>query len=214
MPQDAPTSESSDGATPSGALVVVVHGMGRTHVSMTPVTVALRRSGYRVLNVFYSSYGPDISQIGATLREKLDAELSARPAREVHFVGHSLGNIVIRWLLEHRRPEGVGRVVMLAPPNQGSRSADRLAAKVGWLLRPIVELQTTGGTAVDLPPPPADIQVAVIAGARDGKVSVEEAALPGAEAHLVVDASHTFIMMNRQVIGAIQRFLATGAMES
>jgi pimeloyl-ACP methyl ester carboxylesterase len=206
---DAPARPDSP-SDPSSQLVVVVHGMGRTPVSMLSVAVSLRRAGYRVLNAGYSSYGPSVAEIGAGLGARIALEVARRPAAQVHFVGHSLGNIAVRWLLAHAPPPHVGRVVMLAPPNQGSAAADRLAGSVGWLLRPIAELRTTGGTAVGLPPPPPGVQVAVIAGARDAKVSVHESALPGADAHAVVDAGHTFIMMRRDVLGAVRRFLATG----
>jgi len=198
---------AGSGANDTG-LVVLVHGLGRTPLSMLPLAWSLRRAGFRVLNFGYSSCGPSVAQIGQRLARVLARE---RPddAGPVHFVGHSLGNIVIRWLIARQRPRRLGRVVMLAPPNRGSRLADRLAPYLGRLLPPIRELGTGSGTAVELAPP-RDVEFAVIAGRRDRKVRVEETRLAGAAAHVVVPAGHTFIMMRRDVRRLVLRFLREG----
>lgn len=195
---------------PPREVVVLVHGMGRTAISMAPLAVALRRSGYRVVNVGYSSQGPDVAEIGAGVAADVRAELAREPAPRVHWVGHSLGTVVTRWVLANDPPGVPGRVVMLAPPNRGAASADRLARWVGWLLPPIKELRTLGGPAVSLAVP-AGVEVAVIAGSRDGKVAVAETCLDGA-AHAVVPSGHTFIMMRPRVIGRVRAFLTTGVL--
>ena len=191
-------------------LVVLVHGMGRTPLSMAPMAWSLRRAGYRVLNVGYSSQGPSVAEIGEQLGEEVEAALEAEAAPHVHYVGHSLGTVAIRWHLIHDPPEAASRAVFLAPPNRGAQSADHLARWLGWTLPPIRELQTTGGPAADLGPP-RGVEVAVIAGDRDGKVAVEETCLEGA-AHAVVPSRHTFIMMRPRVLRMAQSFLATGVL--
>ncbi|WP_420455839.1 esterase/lipase family protein [Rubrivirga sp.] len=189
-------------------LVVLVHGMGRTPLSMAPLAVSLRRAGYRVLNVGYDSQGPSVAEIGAAVGVEVEEALGEEPASQVHFVGHSLGTVVIRWLLVNDPPDAVGRAVLLAPPNQGSRQADRFARWAGWALPPIRELRTTGGTAVDLGAP-SGVDVAVIAGDRDGKVAVAETCLDGA-AHAVVPSGHTVLMMRPRVMRRVRSFLDTG----
>ncbi|MEO0557606.1 MAG: hypothetical protein AAF170_05410 [Bacteroidota bacterium] len=203
---------SSRAATEPRDLVVLVHGMGRSPLSMAPLQISLQRAGYRVLNVGYDSQEPSIAEIGAQLGNEVDAALVEEPAPQVHYVGHSLGTVAIRWHLIHEDPPStVGRAVFLAPPNQGARSADRLARWVGWALPPIRELGRTG-IASNLGPPPG-VDVAVIAGDRDGKVTVAETCLEGA-AHAVVPSTHTFIMMRPRVMGMVQSFLATGVLPS
>jgi alpha-beta hydrolase superfamily lysophospholipase len=191
-------------------LVVLVHGMGRTPLSMLPMAVALRRQGYEVLNFGYSSYGPSVAEIGSKLAAEVREE---GPPRRVHFVGHSLGNIIVRWMLEYERPDHLGRVVMLAPPNQGSRLADRLERPLGWLLEPLSELTTDSLSTARRLPPPEGVEFAVLAGDRDGKVSVAETFLPGAREHRVVPSRHTFIMLRPSVVEMTGRFLRTGSLE-
>ena len=191
-------------------LVVLVHGMGRSPLSMAPLQMSLQRAGYRVLNVGYDSQGPSVAEIGTQLGQEVDAALAEAPVQQVHYVGHSLGTVAIRWHLTHDDPPpNVGRAVLLAPPNQGARSADRLARWVGWALPPIRELGTSG-IATDLGLPPG-VEVAVIAGDRDGKVTVAETCLEGAT-HAIVPSRHTFIMMRPRVMGMIQSYLATGVL--
>ena len=59
---------------------------------MAPMAVALRRSGYRVLNVSYSSQGPSVAEIGAGLAAEIDAEVARAPTTRVHVVGPQPGD--------------------------------------------------------------------------------------------------------------------------
>ena len=206
-----PNAQPTDQARRPDALVVLVHGMGRTSMSMWPMQRALEADGYRVLNFFYSSYGPTIAEIGAELSRAVDAEVAAAPVARVHFVGHSLGNIVVRWMLANDRMRApLGRMVMLAPPNRGARVADTFAPYVSWLLAPITELTTTGSTVASLPAPPTGLEFAIVAGRDDRTVSLEETCLAGARAHVEVPEGHTFIMMRDDTIAIVKRFLSTG----
>ena len=84
---------------------------------------SLERQGYRVVNWGYSSYTDSVPALGEALARDVERDLGGAP--RVHFVGHSLGNVIVRWMLANDAPGRVGRVVMLAPPNQGSAAADR-----------------------------------------------------------------------------------------
>lgn len=204
-PSVAPAQETAE-----RELVVVLHGMGRTARSMLPVQEMLETAGYDVLNIGYSSYCCGIAELGAQVRQQLDA-LRRPEHRTVHFVGHSLGGILVRWMLaQESPPAGVGRVVMLAPPNQGARSADRFTPVVEWLLEPIDELRTDSTATVRKLPPIRDVAVGVIAGRQDGKVTVEETHVAGETGHLVLDTNHAFIMRDDEVLRQTLAFLRDG----
>jgi triacylglycerol esterase/lipase EstA (alpha/beta hydrolase family) len=191
-------------------LVVLVHGMGRTSASMLPLAVALEREGYEVLNWGYSSFCCSIAELGQRLERELREYPGTTPHR-IHFVGHSLGNIIIRQMLGSEGfPHPVGHVVMLAPPNQGSHEADRHARFLGWLLPPMTELRTDSASTVRTLPALEGVRIGVIAGKHDGKVLIEETHLPEESARVIVPAMHTFIMWRPDVQRLIVGFLRTG----
>jgi pimeloyl-ACP methyl ester carboxylesterase len=194
-------------------LVVLVHGMGRSPISMTPLAWTLKRAGYRVMNWGYSSTCCSVAEIG----EQLTSDLAERTAEfdRVHFVGHSLGTVIIRWVLTHQPDsQRVGRVVMLAPPNQGAHKADLAARRWSWIMKPLPDLQTAPNSTARTLAMPTGIDVGVIAGKFDGKVSVAETHLEGETEHVVIPAHHSFMMMRRDVHRLTINFLANGAFRS
>ena len=213
--RSAVTPVSTPTGSPAGELVVLVHGMGRTAISMWPVERVLEEDGYRVLNFQYNSYGPTIAEIGRSLQTAIDEAAKTQAVSRVHFVGHSLGNIVVRYMVAYDAPTvPLGRMVMLAPPNRGAKAADLFAPYVSWLLAPITELRTTASTVATLPAPPSTFAFAIVAGAEDRTVSLEETCLAGARAHVAVPAGHSFLMGREDVGQLVRSFLTTGAMPS
>ncbi|WKW13260.1 hypothetical protein Strain138_002577 [Pseudogemmatithrix spongiicola] len=191
-------------------LVVVLHGMGRTARSMRPVELALREAGFDVLNIGYSSYCCSIPELGATIRQEIEAKRLPTHTR-IHFVGHSLGNIIARWVIaQEDAPPGVGRLVMLAPPNQGAMMANRFAPIAGWLLEPIDELRNDSTATVRQIPTPPGVEIGVIAGRDDSTVRLEETHVAGETAHIVVKGNHTFIMREPEVHRLTVEFLRSG----
>ena len=126
----------------SGKAVVVLHGLGRSRAAMEPLCHCLRQGGYQVFNVGYPSTRDDIAEHARSLRHVIN---SLDGIDEINFVGHSMGNIVIRHYLGDltreepwKQPANVAaadrravarfhRFVMLAPPNQGALLATMFA---------------------------------------------------------------------------------------
>ena len=116
-----------------GRAVVVLHGLIRSRESMARLCDYLeKKGGFTVINVTYPSTRRSIGQHAAALGriiENLDG------ITEIHFVGHSMGNLVVRHYLGDQLDRSTGRLrerrckrmVMLGPPNQGSHLATALS---------------------------------------------------------------------------------------
>ena len=207
--------------------VVLLHGLCRTKASMAKMQAALTTAGYVVLNDGYRSRSAGIESlseaaVGAAMRHPRLAACT-----RIHFVAHSLGGLLVRSYFARHPDPRLGRVVMLGPPNQGSEVVDKLGS--WWLFKTVngpagAEL----GTRADSTPNrlgPVKFELGVIAGDRsinwinslmldgkdDGKVTVERTKVAGMKAHLVVHATHTFLMRRSKVIGQTIAFLQTGA---
>jgi pimeloyl-ACP methyl ester carboxylesterase len=195
-------------ATDRGADVILLHGLGRTWRSMRPVARALQRAGFVTHNIGYPSMRHRLPVLAALVEERI-ARAARRGGGPPHFVGHSCGCILIRYLLAHRPALRGGRVVMLTPPNQGARVADFFQPYFSWLLRPLPDLSVGGGVAAGLALP-AGIEIGLIAGEADRTVKLHETRLDGAADTAVVPCGHSFIMMRRDAQDLTVRFLKTG----
>jgi pimeloyl-ACP methyl ester carboxylesterase len=191
----------------SRPLVVLVHGLARTPASMWLLARRLEGAGFETLNWGYSSVGPSVAQIGARLAAAVRERRHQAP---VHFVTHSLGGVVVRAALGRESLPGVGRVVMLAPPNRGSPLADCVAPYLGWLLKPLPDLTTHEASAARTLPVPRGVEIGIVAAASDGKVRLEDTHLPGETAHLVVRGGHALLIYRRAVQEQIISFLREG----
>ena len=207
--------------------VILLHGLCRTKHSMSAMEAGLTARGYRVLNVDYASRTSSISELADTVIPEAVAECRAQGATIIHFVTHSLGGILIRsYVARHSLPE-LGRVVMLAPPNQGSEVVDILGRLwiFGVINGPAGRELGTGMNSTPNKLGPAEFPLGIIAGNRsinpinslsihgpdDGKVSVEKTKMAGMTDHIILPTAHPFLMRNRQAIKQTVHFLRTGA---
>jgi hypothetical protein len=207
--------------------VILLHGLGRTPLSMSALANHLENQGYVVYNVSYPSTRLPLPEL--TDRYVAPAVAQAHyqhRQHKIHFVTHSMGGILVRDYLARHPGDNIGRVVMLAPPNQGSEIIDALDNYP--LTRSLIgpagqELATQPDTLTNILPP-LSCEVGIIAGTRsfnpifshlisgedDGKVSVQSTTLPEMQDHIVLHIDHTFIMWNQQVLDQVSHFLKNG----
>ena len=207
--------------------VILLHGLCRTSRSMSRMEHALIEAGYRVQNVSYPSRTASTQQLAEDAMGEAIARCQRDGATRIDFVTHSLGGIMVRSYLARHALPSLGRVVMLAPPNQGSEVVDKLGGwfLFKWINGPAGNELGTDAKALPNQLGPVTYPVGVIAGDRsinwinsllipgpdDGKVSVERTRLAGMSDHLVIHSMHPFIMRNREAIRQTIQFLRTGA---
>ena len=213
-------------AANSDECVVLLHGMGRTQNSMGKIEERLQEKGYRVRNESYPSTTDSVFELAESTVGDGVQYCAQHNALKLHFVTHSLGGILVRVYLQNNTIEQLGRIVMLAPPNQGSEVADLLKdySVYDMAMGPAGQALGTADDSLPNQLKPIAGEIGVIAGnfssdpwfsplipgEDDGKVSVERTKLAEMQDFLVADSGHTFIMRNDEVIDQIVLFLHQG----
>lgn len=207
--------------------VVLLHGHRSMPGSMWRMARALRHVGYATLVARYPSDRANLSEIVDRLAPQIERFERSTPG-PLHFVGHSLGGLVIRLHLARRRPAHLGRVVMIGTPNGGSEWADLIAkARLAPLLLGPVGRHLTTSRRVDDEAAlgTTDYPVGVIAGdtrfrrfvppllprPNDGTVAVASTAIAGMADHIVLPVTHAVLPLNTSVIRQTLAFLHDGA---
>jgi pimeloyl-ACP methyl ester carboxylesterase len=199
------------------SIVILVHGVWMHGVTMELQRFYLAQSGFDAQCYSYHSVSPTLSENAQRLADYAHAQ----SASEIHWVGHSLGGLVILRMLECAPDLPPGRIVLMGTPFQGSYAARMLATHqfgemalgnslAEWFARdkpagfPGREIGIIAGTsrfglgalvAPDLPGP------------NDGAVSVEETLIPGALDHIVLPVSHSGMLVSHAVAVQTGAFL-------
>jgi pimeloyl-ACP methyl ester carboxylesterase len=193
---------------------LLVHGLGRTPVSMFPLAGAVRRAGLRTHFFGYSCTVEPFEQIVGRLARAL------RRVRPAFIVAHSLGGLLSRFALEQAPLSDLRQLVMLGTPNR----PPRLAAYF-WQWLPFRVFAGQSGRFLATPVeykrlPVPHYPCTVVAGTagpvgqlspfrfepNDGVVSVSETELPAA-AHVTVPAWHTWMMAHPQVHALVREVI-------
>ena len=202
------------------AITVLVHGLWVHGVLMQLQRRYLARLGFDAVCYSYPSVRLTLTENAVRLAQFARSLAAAR----IHWVGHSLGGLVILRLIERESTLPPGRVVLLGAPYSDSHSGRRLAGSawgaraLGRSMRewldstkpmhfPGREIGVIAGTlsvglgrvvAPDLPAP------------NDGAVTVAETRLAAACDRVELPVTHTGMLLSRRVARQTGAFLRDG----
>lgn len=200
--------------------IVLVHGLWFGSWAMWQLARRLERaSGLPVRRVNYRTTGGALAGHAENLRRF--AKQSG--ARRQHFIGHSLGGLVILKMLSEFDDIAPGRLVFLGSPLHGSavaRKVDKIPG-AGVLLGRIRSALEQGYPVI-----PGGREAGMIAGSKsvglgwivggtegpgDGTVAIAETVADGLKDHCVLPVTHTGMLYSAEVAEKTARFLETGA---
>jgi hypothetical protein len=202
---------------------LVPHGLGRNASSMWLLASRLEDAGYYVRRVEYSSLHQTPEDILTDISQQINA-CCQNHASAVHFVGHSLGGLMVRAYLQHNRVDHLGRVVLLGTPNKGAEAADHFSNS--WLMTIMGPTASALGTSDDSFPSslePPSYPVGIIAGLRngsfndpvipgkdDGVVSVEATKIDTMTDFIIIETGHSMMRYDREVADQTLEFIKNG----
>ena len=210
-------AESTDNRTE----IILVHGLWYGPWALRQLSGRLRRSGYAIRHFAYPTTSASLNEHAGKLYE------FARTTQAdcLHFLGHSLGGLVILRMLSETPKLPDGRVVLLGSPLAGSIVARRLRNLPGSdrLLGEVRSIIETGYCRM-----PDDRETGMIAGSLgvglglftggtggpgDGTVSLDEASSPGLHERLVLPVTHSGLLFSGKVARYASNFLKTGSFQ-
>ena len=205
---------------------MLIHGLGRSAASMWLLKSRIEMDGYDVVSINYPSLRKEPGHVIDSVSMQINACCSDKT--KVHFVGHSLGGLLIRQYFENPKNGSMlnrlGQVVMIGTPNSGTAMVDHF--RDSWWMPLLGETTLSLGTAEkslpgQLPPPP--FKAGIIAGtngmwlsdaifneANDGLVSVASTRLPNMADFIEIDVSHSMMRYDGEVAEQTVFFLQNG----
>jgi pimeloyl-ACP methyl ester carboxylesterase len=206
---------------PITSVVILVHGLWMSGFALDVLKRRLESSGeFRAVSFTYPSVTGSMSE---HVRRLIDLA-RAQQAGQVHFVGHSLGGVVVFQALRSTDDLPPGRAVLMGPPLQGCRAATSVArVRVGRTILGAAINEEVIDCAPRVWSGHRDIGVIAgsmgvglgrlfgnLTGPHDGTILVDETRLPGAKDHIVLRTSHTGMLLSPEVARQAKHFLSEG----
>ena len=193
---------------------ILVHGLWVPAAVMAPLAARLSANGFRCHLFSYA---------GRARPLEAHAERLARYARAVgpaHFVGHSLGGLVILEALQRHADAKAGHVVLLGTPVRGNFAGRRLGQHGWgrWFLGSTHALWSEGHAARWTRPEPLGVIAGTLPlglgrlfgplpGANDGIVRLDETEVEGMRERVVLRVGHSAMLLSARVAAQVVAFL-------
>jgi len=208
--------------------VILLHGLWMPGIVMAPLASRLAERGYRTHVFEYASRRKPIGMHAERLRRYAREAAGGAP---VHFVGHSLGGLVVLAALgDALKPAdapAAASVVLLGTPARGCMAGRRLAraAPGRWMLGESEALWKEGrvahwdarlhdgaplGVIAGSVPMGLGRMLGRLPGVNDGVVRLEETEIEGMADRIVMPVSHTALIFSARVAAQTAQFLGQG----
>jgi pimeloyl-ACP methyl ester carboxylesterase len=206
-------------------LVLLVHGFFRNDKDMEVLKTYLGDYGQDVYSVNLPTTFQPLEKIYTSFKKQL-LDIDTNIYTKIHFVGHSMGGLIIRYYLSKHKVPKLGRCVFIGTPNKGTRLAD-IGLKIPLLaqvLKPIRALHSKA-LAIDLPQNNPTPDIGIIAGTNhrlitgcflkkpnDGRVEVAANKLDVSlmKDFIALDYVHTKIHKEKITAELVYQFLEYG----
>ncbi len=205
--------------------VVLLHGVWSHGAGMYVIRRQLEREyGAKVLVFNYPSVTGTLDSNARSLAKFLRQS----KANAAHIIGHSLGGVVALRMLATHPDAPPGRLVCLGSPLTGSRTAEFLNSQqwaeiiIGSTLPDAVlsetanewgshvcETRDVGSIAGNVPLGVGSV-LPGFTGPNDGTVAIAETKLEGEKDHIVMNVSHSGMLVSRKVADQAWAFLKRG----
>lgn len=197
--------------------VYLIHGLWGFPFEFYKIRNSLNTSGIKTEIYSYYSVNKPIKESANTLMKKIKDDRSDT----ISIVTHSMGALVVRSMLQQADSisnfPNIYRIVMIAPPNQGANSANKLYKKkcfrflFGVNLKEICNFPSSLSKTL---PVPKNSEVGIIAGIfkddNDGEIKVEETKL-GIEKDFITVKSHHILILQKKITSIyVVNFLKKG----
>ena len=200
--------------------MILLHGLWMPGLVMSPLASRLSAHGYRTHVFDYATRRP-IEMHADRLARFATTVTGGSPA---HFIGHSLGGLVILEALARQAPPAVASVVLLGTPVKGCMAGRRLCvvAPGRWMLGESQALWKEGRVAHWHGKAPLGIVAGTrpsiglgrmlgrLPGVNDGVVRVEETEVENATDRVDLPVGHTELIFSSRVESQTAQFLAQG----
>ena len=207
-------------------VVILIHGFNNDESDMFPLKQHLQSVGYEAVTMNLPLRFSEIEDCIAQFEEQFYQQLSDfRYYDKIHLVGFSMGGLVVRSFLARNIVPNLGRCVLIATPNQGTKLADmseKWIKPMGQIFKPIKSLRTNNldiGDPMNTPKP----EIGVIAGntnkhllgifltkENDGMVEVESVKYQGMTDFVIKPFGHKEIHHQLEIANLVDLFLRTG----
>jgi pimeloyl-ACP methyl ester carboxylesterase len=198
--------------------VILAPGLWMPGIAMALLSARLARAGYKTHLFTYrgrSSFDANVALLARHVREMHNG----RPA---HFVGHSLGGVLVFNMLNAHPQIEAASAVLLGAPVRGCLAGRRLGtARVGrWMMGACgglwVEHEARWERAAPLGVVAGTLPLGLgrlvgrLPGVSDGVVRLEETDVDGMTARALVPLGHSMLIFSSAVEALVERFLESG----